>query len=373
MKIEEFKKLEKKINNQNFNEGYKTINIVMTILSWFGHFASVFLAYFMLSKVLSGAIGDNPVAVFISSIVILSGIELLKRDVFDKFSMQYLKLKSLQKVLPLFFLSIVIIGLSFYASIHGAAAFASKEKQFDVDKELVLNNYKDSISKINDSIVVIKESEIKELKDKLDIKDKEQTDIESMPPLSRQQRQRVSDIKTEKTVLRSDIEKIEVTKTDLKSELAKNIKSKELELSSKTDEKKKDNSKNTILFIIISSLIELTILAGVYFNEYYKFRSYREFRDKLEKDPNYQKYLLYDQILNIIYTEDTKMNQKLLSNKAIIDLCKINDMIVLNKDMADFLKVMTGLGIIKVSGSAKYINKQRDLSFELLMKHFNVE
>ena len=67
------------------------------------------------------------------------------------------------------------------------------------------------------------------------------------------------------------------------------------------------------------------------------------------------------------------MNQKLLSNKAIIDLCKINDMIVLNKDMADFLKVMTGLGIIKVSGSAKYINKQRDLSFELLMKHFNVE
>ena len=373
MKIEEFKKLEKKINNQNFNEGYKTINIVMTILSWFGHFASVFLAYFMLSKVLSGAIGDNPVAVFISSIVILSGIELLKRDVFDKFSMQYLKLKSLQKVLPLFFLSIVIIGLSFYASIHGAAEFASKEKQFDVDKELVLNNYKDSISKINDSIVVIKESEIKELKDKLDIKDKEQTDIESMPPLSRQQRQRVSDIKTEKTVLRSDIEKIEVTKTDLKSELAKNIKSKELELSSKTDEKKKDNSKNTILFIIISSLIELTILAGVYFNEYYKFRSYREFRDKLEKDPNYQKYLLYDQILNIIYTEDTKMNQKLLSNKAIIDLCKINDMIVLNKDMADFLKVMTGLGIIKVSGSVKYINKQRDLSFELLMKHFNVE
>ena len=60
-------------------------------------------------------------------------------------------------------------------------------------------------------------------------------------------------------------------------------------------------------------------------------------------------------------------------NKAIIDLCKINDMIVLNKDMADFLKVMTGLGIIKVSGSDKYINKQRDLSFELLMKHFNVE
>ncbi len=42
MKIEDFKKLEKKINNQNFNEGYKIINIFMTTLSWFGHFASIF-------------------------------------------------------------------------------------------------------------------------------------------------------------------------------------------------------------------------------------------------------------------------------------------------------------------------------------------
>jgi hypothetical protein len=137
--------------------------------------------------------------------------------------------------------------------------------------------------------------------------------------------------------------------------------------------KKEDNSKNTIAFVIISTLIELTILAGVYFNEYYKFRSYREFRDKLEKDPNYQKFLLYDEILHVIYTEDTKMNQKLPSNKAIIDMCKVNDMVVLNKDIMDFLKVISNLGIIKVSGSAKYINKQRDLAFDILKNHFGVE
>jgi hypothetical protein len=57
----------------------------------------------------------------------------------------------------------------------------------------------------------------------------------------------------------------------------------------------------------------------------------------------------------------------------MIDICKVNDMIVLNKDITDFLKVVTNLGIIKVSGSAKYINKQRDLSFDILRKHFNVE
>ena len=53
MKIDDYKKLEKKINGQNFNQSYKTINVVLTILSYFGHVASIFLAYFMLSKISS--------------------------------------------------------------------------------------------------------------------------------------------------------------------------------------------------------------------------------------------------------------------------------------------------------------------------------
>ena len=83
--------------------------------------------------------------------------------------------------------------------------------------------------------------------------------------------------------------------------------------------------------------------------------------------------MLYNQVLDIIYTEDAKMNQKLPGNKAIIDMCKVNDIIVLPRDITDFLKVMNGLGIIKTSGSTRYINKQRDLSFESLRKNFNIE
>ena len=64
MRIEEYKKLEYKINNENFNQSYKTINMIMKILSYFGHVASIFLAYFMLSKVISGAMTDSIIAVF---------------------------------------------------------------------------------------------------------------------------------------------------------------------------------------------------------------------------------------------------------------------------------------------------------------------
>ena len=374
MKINEFKKLEEKINGQNFNQGYKNINVVMLLLSIFGHFASIFLAYFALSKVLGGVIENNPVAVFIASIVMLSGLELLKRDIFDKFSIQYLKVKAFTKdVLPLFILSLAIISTSFYASIHGAKEFSSKEAVIEQTQKETVNLFSDSLTKVYNVKITDIETEIKVNKDKLDAKDKEQTELEAIQPPTRSQKSRIKDLKDEKTTLRTDITKLETDEATVKTELATKIKEHETTVGAETEDKKKDNSSNSLAFILISTLIELVILAGVYFNEYYKFRSYKEFRDRLEKDPNYQKWMLYDQMLNIIYTEDTKMNQKLPANKGIADMCKVNDIIVMPKDVTDFLKVMNNLGIIKTSGSSRYVNKQRDLAFEILRKQFNIQ
>ena len=374
MKINEFKKLEEKINGQNFNKGYKNINSLMLILSIFGHFASIFLAYFALSKVLGGVIENNDTVVLITSIIMLTGLELLKRDIFDKFSIQYLKAKAFTKdVLPLFLLSVVIISTSFYASIHGAKEFSSKEAVLEENQKVVVNQFADSLTTIYNAKVVEVQTEIKADKDKLDLKDKEQTDLEAIQPPTRSQRNRIKDLKEERNILRTDITKLEGDVNIIKTELVTKIKEHETEVGAETEDKKKSNSSNSLAFILISTLIELIILAGVYFNEYYKFRSYREFRNSIEKDPNYQKWMLYEQMLSIVYTEDTKMNQKLPANKSIADMCKVNDIIVMPKDITDFLKVMNGLGIIKTSGSTRYVNKQRDLAFEILRKNFNVE
>ena len=374
MKINEFKKLEQKINGQNFSQGYKNINVVMFLLSIFGHFASIFLAYFALSKVLGGVIENNQVVVFISSVVLLSGLELLKRDIFDKFSIQYLKVKSFTKdVLPLFILSVAIISTSFYASIHGAKEFSSKETVIEENKKETVNLFSDSLTKVYSVKFTEIEAEIKSNKEKIDLKDKEQTELEAIQPPTRSAKQRIKDLKDERNTLRTDITKLETDETTLKTELATKIKEHEAVVSAEADDQKKDNSSNSLAFVLISTLIELVILAGVYFNEYYKFRSYREFRDKLEKDPSFQKWMLYDQMLHIVYQEDAKMNQKLPANKGIADMCKVNDVIVMPKDITDFLKVMNNLGIIKTSGSTRYINKQRDLAFEILRKHFNIQ
>lgn len=373
MRVQDYRKLEESINEQDFNKSYKNINIVMFILSIFGHFASVFLAYFMLSKILAAAMTDNPIVVFISSIIILSGIELLKRDIFDKFSFQYLKIKNFGKdVMPLFLLSLTIISISFYSSISGAKEFSSKSAELEDNKKEIVQHYKDSVTSVYTLKINDINTEIKSNKSKVESKDKEQTQLESVQPLSYQQRNRVRDLKEERRLLREENAKLEGDVSKINTELADVIKAKEDELTKETDSKKEDNSKNSFLFILISTIIELTILAGVYFNKYYKFRSYKEFRDKVERDPNYQKWTTYESILDVIYGKDTKVNDKLPSNKNIVEMCKLNDVIILQKDMNDFMKLMINLNVIKSSGSARYISKQRDLAFDILKSHFNI-
>ena len=378
MKINEFKKLEKKINDQNFNQSYKTINLVLTALSYFGHVASIFLAYFMLSKILEGAMTDNKVAVFIASLVILGGLELLKRDIFDKFSIQYLKLRTFGKdVMPLFLLSITIIGLSFYASINGAAEYSSKTSKIEEVKKDINKNYEDSLTKVYNVKEIDFDKKISDLQIIWNNKDSEQAlltkKLQDGGRLSSSDKNRNTQLSTEKGDIDGKINTLKDEKKEILIERDDKIKKHHSDSEKDSKGKKEKNDKNSFAFVIISTLIEIVILAGVYFGEYYKYRSYREFRDKIEKDPNYQKWMLYNEILEITYTEDTKMNQKLPSNKGIIEMCKVNEIIVMPKDMINFLKTIANLGIIKVSGSTRYVNKQRDLAFEILRKHFNIE
>jgi hypothetical protein len=363
MNINEYKKLEEKINNEDFHQSYKTINLTLTTFSYFGHIASIFLAYFMLSKVIEGAMTGNIIVACITSVIILAALELIKRNIFDKFSISYLKMKGLTKqVLPLFFISLVIISISFYSSIKGASEFSSKSTQIEVKGKETIKTYNDSLTKVYTD-------EIKGLEDNFKSKDETLTNLQNLAltqRLSKDQRTTISDLSKQKKDIQQQV-------TDKKTELVTKIKEHEAGVTTEAAGQKEDNSKNSLMFIIISTLIELTILVGIFFNEYYKFRSYNEFRTKLEKDPGYQKWLLYDQMLCIIYTEDTKLNQKLPSNKAIIDMCKANGIIVLPKDLVDFLKIITNIGIIKVSGSAKYINKTKDLAEEYLRKQYNIE
>jgi hypothetical protein len=380
MKIDEFEKLEKKINKQNFHESYKTLKLVMVALSYFGHIASIFLAFFMLSNILLGVMDNKPV-VYVVTVIVLSAIELLKRDIFHKYSILYLKLRSFTKdVLPLFFLSITIIGISFYSSIKGASEYSSKSDKIEQDSEKIIKKTQDSIKGIYDTRINDKVNEISLLeKDVNSLRDQQRqlNDLALTGSLTKEQKRLLSLLpkqiseaeKQNKDVISGKKDELEKIKGDLTDETEKAVK----KIKGDVFKQKKDNSKNSVAFIIFSTIIEISILAGVYFKDYYDVRSHREKKNELEKDGSYQKWRVYKQILEIIYTEDTKVNQKLPSGKGIIDNCKVNDVIILPKDITNFLKTMTSLGIIKVSGSTRYFAKERSLALEALNKHFNIE
>ena len=128
-----------------------------------------------------------------------------------------------------------------------------------------------------------------------------------------------------------------------------------------------------MFFILLSTIIELLIIVGVYFNKYFIFRSYNEEKERLYKSPNYQNFKLYSSILDIIYTNDTMINDKLPSSKSIIEMCKINNLIILKKDVDNMFKLLNNLGIIRSSGSVKYFNREKDMSIDQLKKYFKIK
>ena len=375
MDIVEFKKLEEAIKEESFGKEYKNINVVMFCLSIFGHIASIFLAYFLLSKILSGAISNNPILVFISSVILLSGLELLKRDIFQKFSSISIKLKTFQhkNVYPLMILSMMIISVSFYATISGAKEFSSKAKEIEVITEQSNKKYEDSLTNVYNTKIQGIENDSKSTKDKIDQKDREQTSLEAVQPLSSQQRNRVRDLKIERDQLRSDLVKYDTTINSYKLELSNKIKEYQNKNGEVSTQKKDENKNNSFLFVIISTMIEFIILAGVYFNRYYKIRSYNEYKDKLDKDPNYQKWLLYDSLLDLIFNVDTKPNDKVPSISTIVDLSKLNGVNILARDAGDFVKILSSLSILRTSGNAKYFMKNKETAKEIIKGHFNIK
>ena len=376
MDIKKFKKLQNSIEDQDFNSSYGNINKVLLAFSYFGNIASIFLAYFFVSKILSGAI-SNQIFVSISSVFILTCVELIKRSIFDKFSFQYVKNKEFahKDVLPLIIGSLCVVSISFYSSVSGAREFSNKSTQIQTNTDAQIKLYSDSVTAVYNKQISSIDSEINANKQKFDDKDKEETFIESSNQyLSPAQRGRIRDLKQEKsdinTYINIDKSDMRKAKIDLKNDIDQYTR----DFNDKANQNKDENNTNSILFVAISTLIELSILMGIYFNEYFKYRSYSEYKSKLENDPNYQKWISYNSILEAIYTSDTKVNDKLTSIKNIVELCRMKGVNVIQKDADEFIKMMISLGILKSIGrNVKYFAKTKDSAFETLKMHFMVE
>ncbi|CAG7580499.1 MAG: hypothetical protein SLAVMIC_00446 [uncultured marine phage] len=382
MNINEYKKLQKEIDKQSFGESYKSLNKVLRVLSVLGNFGSMFLASFFISQLIANSVTaiNQPWITWGITLTLLGSLELIKRFVFDKFSLEFVKRKSIFKkqVIGLAFFSLAIIAMSFYSSLNGAQEFSSKSDVLENVAETDIKVYTDSLNNVYQVDIDELEDEIKGYKVKIEDKDEEQAVInESLQErgyLYRSEKDRNKQLTDEKEKLEVKIEKNETEVEELEIERDTEIAEYESKVTNETSDEKDQNKGNSVIFIGISTIIEFLILIGIYFNKYYIFRSYTDMRKKINNDPNYQRWTIYSDILNILYMDhDGGDMTKLPTQKNIWDLCKIQDLPMTKSDLSDFMKIAEGLKITKTKGSAKFLTKTKEEADELLQKHFGVE
>jgi len=382
MNINEYKKLQVEIDKQSYNESYKSINRVLKILSVIGNFGSMFLASFFISELISNSVTSitQPWITWTITLILLGSLELIKRFVFDKFSLEFVKRKSIFKkeVIGLAFFSLSIIGMSFYSSLNGAQEFSSKDNVIEQTADSNIKEYKDSL--YNNYQVSIDEinEEIKGYKSKINEKDDEQAvinqSLQERGYLYKSEKERNKQLSEEKIVLEDKVSKNESKISEIETKRDLEITEYESKIKEESNSQISENKDNSLVFIAISTIIEFLILIGIYFDKYYIFRSYSDMRRKINNDPNYQKWLVYTDILNIIFiSDDMGNNSKLPTQKSIWDLCKIQDIPMSKSDLTDFMRLMESLKVIQTKGSVKFILKDKDEAEELLQKHFKID
>jgi hypothetical protein len=387
MDFDKYQKLEKKIKRQSFNSAYKGINRWALIFSIFGNFASIFFAYFLLSSLLKDSMPDveSEVGIAIISIIFLVMFEMLKRYVFNKFSLEHIraKFKFLRKeVLVLTLFSGMMISGSFYLSLNGAQKFTDKLDYIEQESDNQYVAYQDSINNMYDVKIQDIEDKSIALREENDILRNQNIQIneeaEEIYSYSTK-KAKYKLIEQNNEIINKNMEKIDSNDEkveELEQERDQILADKKAELETDADALVAKGSKNSIKFIILSSFIELIILIGIYFNCFYDYRSYREYEENIKADPNFNKWVNYDRLIELIYNNGmnvTRVGDTVVSMKRLEDLARINNYLKMDgKVIADGFKVLNHLGIVTTKGSKRIVEVDYEVAKEVLKDYFNI-
>ena len=369
MNPSEFKNLEKKVKKPDFGEDYKSLNIILKILSFLGNMASIFLASFFVTELLGVAI-ENPIIYWLIALVSLAGLEATKREIFHRFSRDFIRTKKIftSGVLPMLIFTMSLISLSFYSSLSGAQKFSSKSDQLEVVAETEIDNFSDSTMAYYQEKIDILEQQNQELfqaNKNIDIQ--VETLLDEHPTWANTAK-RLREPQENNNLL---IEKNDIKIKDIKKERDQIIENYENDVLSNTGEDIEKNRSDSNVFIGTSTLIELLILIGIYFNNIYNYKTYRGNKIRLLNDNNYKTYYNYYDLLNVLYLNNKEKDQ-IPGDKLIKDLLIMNKVYLNNDELESALTLFKALKIIESNGEKTYFIKEKDEAFETLKEHFNI-
>jgi len=182
-------------------------------------------------------------------------------------------------------------------------------------------------------------------------------------------------------VIRSDyqtnIDKNLKTIDDNQSEINKideELKIRVNELKSNLNQNKENNKTedtgNIVLFVIIAISVELMIIGGVYFREYYEYNLLILNQQRFEKI--YLQKDRYRALLAFIYNNGkASVGDKVISGLELKNLIK-NKTNISNKLIDEFLCDMNKLNIFSITGKRRYIVKTYDEALKIINDYDDV-
>lgn len=360
MDLKKYDELRKKIHTKDFEGRNKNLDSWLYKLSFLGNVGSIFFAFFLVSPALKKAISVNLVSgniglilgVFVT-IILLVSFEAIKRILIKNLSFSLVKnnFKVLKAtIFGWFIFSAVIISLSFYFSLNGAKNFASTSFQKNQNVRTELQAEIDSVRNVYEKRKEPYFTDNQRLrKSNSEIRDK-YTETPLNYRTVRKEYQETIDKNTE--LIEDNQERID----ELDKELEQKITNIEQSYQLKTKENRKEETQNIWLFILISTSIEILIIVGVYFREFYEYNIYVANRERLEKV--YQKRDRYRALLTYIYREGkAEHGERVIGAQKLIDLVSENTTIPNPKSFVEnFFNDMENLGVFVVQGKRRLIN-----------------
>ena len=357
MDLKKYDELRKKIHTKDFEGKNKNLDNWLYKLSFLGNLGSIFFAYFLVSPALKKAISLNLISgqwgialAILITILILVSFETIKRLLIKNLSFDLVKNKF--KILKAsifgwFIFSTAVVCLSFYLSLNGARNFASTSFQRNEVAQVDMQTQIDSVTNIYSEQMNIYTEENDDLRER----NNEVRQKYSETPLNyrtvRNELQATIDKNTE--IINTNLERIDELNADLSAEIAEIRET----YKSATDQNQRDDIRNIWLFILISTSIEILIIVGVYFREYYEYNLYRLHEERLETV--YQKRDRYKTMLRFVYQDgEVHAGQRVMGAAKIIDAVEENTRIPNPKKFVEtFLEDMEKIGIFVTEGKRR--------------------
>lgn len=370
--FEDYIKLKEESLSKSYTEKFKWVDKFLYWFSWFGNGVSIFLAFFFVQAIFLSSFNDvkDSMLITLGIIVFLTMFELLKRYVIAIFSSEVIKNKFhvlRWNMVGFIFGVLLLAGGSAFLSLSGAQKFVNNEQVFKVQTENVITNNIDSLTQVYEN------------KKKPYV-----TDNEELRSITNNLRQKLVNTPVNYASVRKQYqESIDKNDGNIKSNQAE-INRLDTELNSKIqqfqntqgnklNETLNTNKSNTLAFIIISSIIEIIILLGIYYDKYYDYKIVEEYEKTIIETPGFKKWYKYNYLLTLIYGRTKEIGDTIPSSNAIIEMSEVGGNKLDKATLEKFIKVLYFLEIVKLDGNKRILNMTEQEGIKKLRYYFDIK